>query len=124
MAKRHEIPKEALNEVLLRSRRRCCICYDEGSQKPIEGNLARLVAVSEATGDTVNTVDNLVYLCVNHHAKYRRGGISTDVVRDSRNRLTNLSSGSTTSGTGKAAVPGIRQASRGHLETGDVPQVQ
>lgn len=84
MARHRQIPKKALNEVLLKSKRRCCICYDQGSQKPVEGNLVNLVVAEDATADSVS---NLAYLCLNHHARFRSGDISPDEVRHSRDRL-------------------------------------
>jgi hypothetical protein len=84
MAKRRQIPKAVVNKVLLDSKRRCCICYGEGSFEPIEGAIAHLRA-SQAPG--TDTEENLVYLCLNHHAALDSGQLSIDDVVAARRKL-------------------------------------
>jgi len=84
MARRRLIPKEVINKVLLHSKRRCCICYGEGSLEPIEGDIAHLRA-NQAQGK--ETEDNLVYLCLNHHAALDSGTLSVDDILTARRKL-------------------------------------
>lgn len=66
MAKRKPIPKEVQDELLFQSGRRCCLCYGlkhDLSVKPY-GQIAHL---NRNPDD--NTLDNLVYLCVDHYSQ-------------------------------------------------------
>lgn len=72
----------AVEAVLLRSRRRCALCYATGDDQPKAGNV---VAVSPGATEA----ENLVFLCSQHHAEFdtpeRR--VSPQLVRVSRDRL-------------------------------------
>lgn len=64
--KRRSVPPDDQTAVLERCRRRCCLCFalaNDVSQK--EGQLAHL-----DHDRSNNNVDNLVFLCLEHHAKY------------------------------------------------------
>ena len=66
MEKREKVAKDVEAEVLVRSRRRCCICYGlyrEIGVKP--GQIAHL-----DRDPTNSTMDNLVFLCLDHHNEY------------------------------------------------------
>jgi hypothetical protein len=84
MAKRRHIPKDVVNKVLLDSKRRCCICYREGILEPIEGAIAHLTAVQDPAQENA---DNLVYLCLDHHAALDAGRLSVDEVVAARRGL-------------------------------------
>lgn len=66
MARRKRTPTQTETEVLVRSRRRCCICFGlEGDLGEKEGQIAHL------DGDpSNNALDNLAFLCFKHHNRY------------------------------------------------------
>jgi hypothetical protein len=63
---RKAIPDATQANILLRSRRRCCLCFWlKGEDEVKKGQLAHL------DGDNENVaVDNLVFLCLEHHDEY------------------------------------------------------
>jgi hypothetical protein len=63
---RKNIPNETANEVLLQSRRRCAICFGLNfDTKMKRGQIAHI------NQDNTNaSLDNLVFLCLNHHDEY------------------------------------------------------
>lgn len=64
--KRRRIAKEIEEKVLLLCRRRCCICYGLTPDRSIKkGQIAHL---DHNPGN--NALDNLVYLCLQHHDEY------------------------------------------------------
>ncbi len=84
MAKSRAIPKDELSKVLLESRRRCCICFGEGTDKSVAGDIAHLVPSQSSGG---NDAENLVFLCLDHHAALDRGALSIGDVKAARKRL-------------------------------------
>lgn len=64
--RRKTIPKATETEVLLRSRRRCCICYGlHRKDEEVTGQIAHL------DRDPSNVeLDNLAWMCLEHHAQY------------------------------------------------------
>ena len=73
MSKRRKTQSaEAVQQVLLDSKRRCCICYHEGNELVQEGSVAQITRPSDVAGE--NTDDNLVFLCVAHHRDYTSRG--------------------------------------------------
>jgi len=63
---RSSIPKAILTSVLVKSRRRCCICYFvDNILDPQKGQIAHLNHDPED-----NRPGNLVYLCLRHHDEY------------------------------------------------------
>jgi hypothetical protein len=63
---RKAIPDEVQNSVLLKSRRRCCLCFWlEGSDNVVKGQIAHLDQNHENADE-----ENLVFLCYNHHDEY------------------------------------------------------
>jgi hypothetical protein len=88
MAKRKPVPKEIETQVLEQSRRRCCLCFGldrDLAQK--RGQIAHL------DGDpSNNTLDNLAYLCIDHHDQYdsrtrQSKGFTIDEVKRYRDQL-------------------------------------
>jgi hypothetical protein len=66
MASRKQIPAEVQKEVLLKSRRRCCLCFWlEGIDEVVRGQIAHLD--HDASN---NALDNLAFLCFDHHDEY------------------------------------------------------
>ncbi len=63
---RTSVPTDTLTEVLIRSRRRCCLCFglgDDYSEK--QGQVAHL-----DQNRNNNSPDNLAFLCLFHHDNY------------------------------------------------------
>lgn len=85
---RGRVPVASVEDVLVRSRRRCALCYVAGDADLKEGNVAHII--THADGG-LSSPDNLVYLCPQHHAAFDhargRGVISPEVVVDARDRL-------------------------------------
>ena len=66
MALRTRIPPEVVADVLVTSRRRCCICFAvSGDAEEKKGQVAHLDR--DASN---NSRDNLIFLCLNHHDQY------------------------------------------------------
>ena len=79
---RERIPDQMLQDVLLKSRRRCCLCYAEGNDQPQAG------AIAHIDHDPKNTnVDNLVFLCLNHHSSVDSGRYVNEEIELARSRL-------------------------------------
>lgn len=83
MSKRKPIGGNVQSEVLVHSRRRCCLCaYLHGDFREKQGQIAHLDRNS-ASAD----LDNLVFLCLNHHDRYdsstrqSKGLITEEVIR-------------------------------------------
>jgi tetratricopeptide (TPR) repeat protein len=74
---RPKIPKAIQAEVLTKCRRRCCLCfYLKYDLDEKVGSIAHLDGHPEN-----NSIDNLAYLCLEHHARYdsgREGGGAVD----------------------------------------------
>jgi hypothetical protein len=66
MTNRVAISPESIADVLLRSRRRCCVCFAlSGDSTPKRGQIAHL------DRDASNNVtENLAFLCLEHHDEY------------------------------------------------------
>lgn len=85
---RQSVPRATAARVLTASRRRCCICFglrqDDAEKK---GQIAHL------DGDPAkNTVENLAFLCLEHHDQYdsrtsQSKGLTTEEVRRYRTEL-------------------------------------
>jgi hypothetical protein len=73
--------KAATESVLLRSRRRCAVCYVSGNEDARSG----AVSLLDRSGSR-NDPDNLVFLCLEHHRQLDAGTMSTDV-RKARREL-------------------------------------
>lgn len=82
MTSRRKISRDTLEKVLVRSRRRCAICFVDGVREPQPGNVARLDHASN-----VDTLENLVFLCARHHAEFRAGLLKDAQARAARNTL-------------------------------------
>lgn len=88
MAPRATISPQVIADVLVASRRRCCLCFalsnDAGEKKGQVAHLDR---------DSSNSArDNLVFLCLDHHDQYdsrtsQAKGLTIDEVRQYRNQL-------------------------------------
>ena len=66
MTKRKKSTNAVKDDVLVRSRRRCCICYGlHRDSKPKKGQLAHL-----DRNPCNNDPDNLAFLCLEHHDEY------------------------------------------------------
>ena len=88
MATRASISPEVVADVLVASRRRCCLCFalsnDSGEKK---GQVAHLDQNSSNSSR-----DNLVFLCLDHHDQYdsrtsQAKGLTIDEVRQYRSQL-------------------------------------
>lgn len=66
MASRKKIPIDIESEVLVKSRRRCCLCFGiNGDLEEKRGQIAHL----DKNRDN-NSIGNLAFLCFHHHDKY------------------------------------------------------
>jgi len=65
--KRKKTPAETETDILYKSRRRCCLCLglNDDSTVKLQGHIAHI-----DNDRSNNDPDNLVYLCINHHAQY------------------------------------------------------
>lgn len=79
------LPQQVVQNVLLNSKRRCCVCFVAGNDELQVGVIAHLNPLSKAA--TRNTEDNLVFLCENHHMQYDNGEIQIDEVKKDRTKL-------------------------------------
>jgi hypothetical protein len=88
MARRKHIPKAIETEVLIASRRRCCLCFFlKDRDEDQKGQIAHL---NRDPSDS--SFENLVWLCLEHHDDYdgktsQSKGFTIDEVRQYRNRL-------------------------------------
>ena len=63
---RKAVPESTQNNVLLKSRRRCCLCFWlTGRDEVVKGQIAHLDQNYENPDE-----DNLVFLCYDHHDEY------------------------------------------------------
>ena len=63
---RKAVPESTQNNVLLKSRRRCCLCFWlTGRDEVVKGQIAHLDQNYESPDE-----DNLVFLCYDHHDEY------------------------------------------------------
>ena len=63
---RNQVPDVIQNQILVRSRRRCCICFGlESDLETKEGQVAHL-----DRNNTNYDFDNLAFLCLRHHDQY------------------------------------------------------
>jgi len=88
MTKRKRIPKGIETEVLVRSRRRCCLCFSLNQDlTEKKGQIAHL------DGDSSNNEPgNLAYLCFDHHDQYdsrtsQSKGLTIEEVKRYREQL-------------------------------------
>jgi len=66
MSKRKKIPKKAESEILVKSRRRCCLCYGLfGDFRVKQGQIAHI-----SHDSSNNNLENLVFLCLEHHDNF------------------------------------------------------
>ncbi len=85
---RKRIPEEVQQSVLLKSRRRCCLCFWlSGIDEVQKGQIAHLDRNNENANE-----DNLVFLCLDHHDEYdgktsQSKGLREDEVRKWRDEL-------------------------------------
>ncbi|NQU75805.1 MAG: hypothetical protein HQ546_05775 [Planctomycetes bacterium] len=66
MGKRLKLPDPVQADVLVRSRRRCCVCF--GLHKDEERKKGQIAHLDGDPGN--NDPDNLAYLCFDHHDEY------------------------------------------------------
>ncbi|AUM99404.1 hypothetical protein CF060_01515 [Clostridium botulinum] len=66
MESRKKIPMEIETKVLVKSKRRCCLCFGiNGNLEEKSGQIAHL-----DKNKNNNSLDNLAFLCFHHHDKY------------------------------------------------------
>jgi hypothetical protein len=88
MAQRKALNDETVREVLVLCRRRCCICFGLNRDTALrQGQIAHLDRNSEN-----DAMDNLAYLCLEHHDQYdsrtsQSKGITPSEVRQFRKEL-------------------------------------
>ncbi len=85
---RRPISKATETAVLVKSRRRCCICF--GLNRDLKLKSGQLAHLNQRNDD--NREDNLAYLCLDHHDEYdsrtsQRKGLTEAEVRAYRDEL-------------------------------------
>lgn len=85
---RPPIKDEVLTSVLVRSRRRCCLCF--GLNRDLSPKSGQIAHLNQKRDD--NREDNLVFLCLEHHDTYdsrtsQSKGLTLGEVRAYRNEL-------------------------------------
>ncbi len=86
--RRKRIPEAIQTQLILESRRRCCLCFTlENDLRVKQGQLAHIDKEPDH-----NVESNLVFLCLNHHDEFdgttsQSKGISASVVRESKRHL-------------------------------------
>ena len=66
MSKRKKVPSATVAQVLVQSRRRCCVCFGLYLDDSVKRG-----QVTHLDGDPSNTdPDNLAFICFNHHDEY------------------------------------------------------
>ncbi len=66
MTKRTKAPDSVQTEILVQSRRRCCICYGLNRDETVKRG-----QIAHVDGDpSNNSLGNLVYLCFDHHDEF------------------------------------------------------
>lgn len=66
MSNRVHIPNEVEADVLIKSKRRCCLCY--GIKNDLEEKAGQIAHLDNDCSN--NKFDNLAYMCLEHHNKY------------------------------------------------------
>lgn len=80
MTTRRQIPKKAIDDLLVKSKRRCALCYMiHGDTTPKIGDIAHIEPISHGGK---STADNLIFLCAQHHAEIDRAGGSARTVAE------------------------------------------
>jgi Restriction endonuclease len=82
--KRKVLPGAVVQQVLLNCKRRCCICYAAGKDDVREGNISHLKRIGESD---MESEDNLVFLCYQHHREMETGKLDAEEVRTARQEL-------------------------------------
>lgn len=72
MTARKAIPKRLVNELLLKSKRRCALCYSLNGDTTLKAGNIEHVRPIHTDGD--DSIDNLVFLCAHHNAAVDRRG--------------------------------------------------
>ena len=88
MSSRAKIPKEIQREILIRSRRRCCLCY--GLDGNFDERIGQIAHIDQNPSN--NNIENLVWLCFDHHSLYdsttsQHKNYQSDELKDYRNGL-------------------------------------
>lgn len=88
MTKRVKAKPSVESEVLVRSRRRCCVCF--GLHEDLGLKKGQLVHLDQDPGN--NAADNLAFMCWNHHDEYdsrtsQSKGLTEQEVRTYRQNL-------------------------------------
>ncbi|WP_166240906.1 hypothetical protein [Paenibacillus turpanensis] len=66
MSSRKKIPQDVETDVLIKSKRRCCLCF--GIQNDLDEKNGQIAHIDKNRDN--NNFDNLAFLCFNHHDKY------------------------------------------------------
>jgi hypothetical protein len=83
--KRQSLPESLVQQVLLNSKRRCCICHEHGNDNVREGDIAHIMNMSNRP--SAANEENLVFLCHTHHKEFDSGKLSVGEVRRLRAKL-------------------------------------
>lgn len=78
----HYYRSSSIENVLLRSKRRCAVCFAEGVAQPKEGAIVHLDRNS-----TNDEEGNLVFLCLEHHNAFDGKELDLSKIREYRDKL-------------------------------------
>jgi hypothetical protein len=81
---RRKPSERSKHEVLLKSKRRCPLCFASGKTDPQKGGLVHIEPRSRKGDDDPN---NLVYLCLQHHYELDKGSVTAEEVKKARAQL-------------------------------------
>lgn len=82
---RTTVDKSVMQDVLLKSRRRCCLCYAAGIDRPVDGQIAHITADRSDSSE-----DNLVFLCLDHHRQFDSSGKRAESADDLKHKREKL----------------------------------
>lgn len=81
---RRTISQELAENVLLKSKRRCCLCFVDGNDELRAGAIAHIQPFAKGNTDAE---DNLVFLCADHRVALDRGEVDIDKLKMAKVRL-------------------------------------
>jgi len=80
MSAQRKISAQVQQQILFKSKRKCPICFVNGVTEPQQGDIAHI-----NRDPSNNSLDNLVYLCLKHHAELdREDGLNVDDLKAAR----------------------------------------
>ena len=114
------IPRKAVDDLLLKCKRRCAFCYMQGDTTPKVGDIAHIKPIKSGGTDSF---DNLIFLCSQHHREIYQAEDSApalEAIKEARDRLYEAVSKETESSQAKGpkvfVVYGYNDSTRNELK--------